>query len=493
MEKNYIILKKYILYFIVFALVCIVGISNCFALTNNNSINFYDNNGSSLTSVSTNYIQQIDESSAIFTTTANSYGGAVMIQTSTPLIQNHIYTLFINVGAESNGGFTVLSTKNCIGLGNNYNNTINSYVNCSIIPKYSQPSGVTSDKGKGIYFTFIANTNGNYILIPYTTQLTCYNCRQYSYGFNLDDGGDTTGLTQQQVNNLITNQTTVIQNEINQMQQDISGSIDNMTDEIIDSNLTCYNGKHEMYSRLKKQYISNTSGETASNNFYSVSQYFYIEPEKNYRVDFNNITGLEYGYLCWYKDNTLLSCTQYRNMSGYSATNFVITSPSTANKVTLTFRNNSNATISTIRDLSNKLCENKQDKTNQSIDDINSNLTDTTPVDASSLGNTAGWLPPGPIDSIINLPQTFLLSLTSALGGTCVPLDITIPYVNQHINIPCLSTIFSQINGLTTFWVWVGRIASVVILYRYLIALWDYYDRLTTMQANFRDDFGGGV
>ena len=64
------------------------------------------------------------------------------------------------------------------------------------------------------------------------------------------------------------------------------------------------------------------------------------------------------------------------------------------------------------------------------------------------------------------------------------------PYVNKTVQIPCLNTIFNQIDGLPNFWNWVGTIASVMILYRYLIKLYKYYDDLTTLKANFLSDWG---
>lgn len=144
----------------------------------------------------------------------------------------------------------------------------------------------------------------------------------------------------------------------------------------------------------------------------------------------------------------------------------------------------------------NSYCEygsftSKLDDTNSAINGVTNALTDDSAIDISSLSNTAGWLPPGPIDSIINLPLTMFNNLLVSLNGTCTPLNIPLPYVNKNLPIPCINTIFNQIEGLPNFWNWVGVIASVVILYRYLIALYDYYDKMTTLQANYLSDFGG--
>lgn len=124
------------------------------------------------------------------------------------------------------------------------------------------------------------------------------------------------------------------------------------------------------------------------------------------------------------------------------------------------------------------------------IKELFSWLTNPEPADISGAADVAGWLPAGPLDSLINLPLTMLNNISSSLNKTCSPLNVNLPYVNKSVEIPCLSTIFNQITGLNSFWTWVGLIGSVLILYRYLINLYNYYDKLTTLQANFISDWG---
>ena len=145
-----------------------------------------------------------------------------------------------------------------------------------------------------------------------------------------------------------------------------------------------------------------------------------------------------------------------------------------------------------------QFCTNKLDEQNETskgifgkLKDLFNWLTNNDEADVSSAGDVAGWLPAGPIDSIINLPLTMLNNINSSLNKTCSPLEVNLPYVNKTVEIPCLNTIFNQITGLTNFWTWVGLISSVLILYRYLIELYKYYDKLTTLQANFISDWGG--
>ena len=144
-----------------------------------------------------------------------------------------------------------------------------------------------------------------------------------------------------------------------------------------------------------------------------------------------------------------------------------------------------------------EICTNKLDEQNETskgifgkLKDLFNWLTNKDDADISGAGNVAGWLPAGPLDSLINLPLTMLTNINSSLNKTCSPLEVNLPYVNKTVEIPCLNTIFNQITGLNSFWTWVGMIGSVLILYRYLINLYNYYDKLTDLQANFISDWG---
>lgn len=140
-----------------------------------------------------------------------------------------------------------------------------------------------------------------------------------------------------------------------------------------------------------------------------------------------------------------------------------------------------------------KICTNKLDEQNETLQGIQGALTDSSSPDISGLENSAGWLPAGPLDSILNLPLTMLNSLINSLGKTCTPLNLTLPYVNSQIQIPCLSAIFAQITGVNGLWTWVGTIASVLILYNYLLNLYAWVDRVLTLRAEFDEAMGADL
>ena len=143
-----------------------------------------------------------------------------------------------------------------------------------------------------------------------------------------------------------------------------------------------------------------------------------------------------------------------------------------------------------INNMTDKITQ-EQDKTNQKLDDINSSITNDSPVSMDKLGNTAGWLPAGPVDSILNLPLSLMNSLSTSLNKQCSPLQINVPYIDTQVQIPCLSTIFNQIEGLPNFWSWVGAIASCLILYKYLLNLYAWVDNVLMLRLEMHEDFGG--
>lgn len=136
--------------------------------------------------------------------------------------------------------------------------------------------------------------------------------------------------------------------------------------------------------------------------------------------------------------------------------------------------------------------------TNQKLDDLNKNLTDETSPNLNGLQNSAGWLKPGPVDSIVNLPLTLLNNLQTNLGNTCNPVTVKLPYVNKDINLPCISAIYKQINGLDAWFQGIGVIAAAFILYRYFMYLYNRIDdtlsfRENNMQGYFDDSLWGGM
>lgn len=147
----------------------------------------------------------------------------------------------------------------------------------------------------------------------------------------------------------------------------------------------------------------------------------------------------------------------------------------------------------------------KQDQTNQKLDDLNKNQQDTNKKiddvkgtitsednpNLDGLKNSAGWLPDGPLDSILNLPLSLLQNLSTNLSKSCQPVSLPLPYVDKTVDLPCISTIYAQIEGLNVWINTIGIIASAFILFFYLVRLEKWVDDTLTLRENTQMDWGG--
>lgn len=134
----------------------------------------------------------------------------------------------------------------------------------------------------------------------------------------------------------------------------------------------------------------------------------------------------------------------------------------------------------------------QNNQTNENLENINESLTDESPPDSDGLNGAAGWLPAGPVDSLINLPLSFFNSISRDLGSSCKPVSLPLPYVNKNLTLPCMSTFYEGIK-INSFMDWVGLIASGFILFSYLLKLYKWVDDTLTFRENNHLDNWGGV
>lgn len=146
-----------------------------------------------------------------------------------------------------------------------------------------------------------------------------------------------------------------------------------------------------------------------------------------------------------------------------------------------------------IKDTNSKLDDlnkNQQD-TNKKLDDVKGAITSEDNPNLEGLNNSAGWLPNGPLDSILNLPLSLLENLSTNLSKTCQPVNLPLPYVDKTIELPCVSTLYSKIEGLDTWLNTIGIIASAFILFSYLVFIEKWADATLTLRENTQQDWGG--
>lgn len=139
----------------------------------------------------------------------------------------------------------------------------------------------------------------------------------------------------------------------------------------------------------------------------------------------------------------------------------------------------------------------EQEKTNEKLDDLKEQeketydyLTDDTPPssDISALGNVQGLLPPGPVDSLLNIPFKFLSVINSSFGGVCVPLTGEFVY-DSTLTLPCFSEMFYDEvpSYLLNF---LSLIPASFILIKYLKHLYKKVDRAVSLETTADDEWG---
>lgn len=167
---------------------------------------------------------------------------------------------------------------------------------------------------------------------------------------------------------------------------------------------------------------------------------------------------------------------------------------SALNTITTNITNNNNQNTESIINNQNNNTQqiiSEQQNTTQAIEDLNESITSETPPNLSSLNNSAGWLPAGPVDSIVNLPLALLNNINTNLSKTCQPVILHIPLVDRDLPIPCITTLYEQM-GIMTWVNAIGAIASAFILFSYFVRLYKWVDdTLTFRENNYIDNWGG--
>lgn len=155
----------------------------------------------------------------------------------------------------------------------------------------------------------------------------------------------------------------------------------------------------------------------------------------------------------------------------------------TNNKLDITINQNQ-----TIIDQNNQLNQNQQ-QTNEKLDDINNTLNDDTPpeADISALGNVQGLLPPGPLDSLLNIPFDFLSIAINSLTGTCVALTGNFVF-DSTLTIPCFNDFYDDVP--VSLMVFLNLIPSAFILIGYYKHLYKKVDRALSMNTTSDDEWG---
>lgn len=138
----------------------------------------------------------------------------------------------------------------------------------------------------------------------------------------------------------------------------------------------------------------------------------------------------------------------------------------------------------------NNITNEKLDKINSELSETNDYLKDDTEpnADISALGNVQGLLPAGPVDSLLNIPFMFLSVLTSSMGGVCVPMEFTFVF-DSKLTLPCFSEQFYN-NVPEILLNFLSLIPGAWILIKYFKHLYLKVERAVSMDSNADDQWG---
>lgn len=148
-------------------------------------------------------------------------------------------------------------------------------------------------------------------------------------------------------------------------------------------------------------------------------------------------------------------------------------------------------TIKTIVEQANGNVKQAVDEVKEETKKTNDTITDTSSPDTEdSINEWSEKMIDNPLEAVVMLPLTILNSIKNSLSGTCSALNVPVPFINENINIPCISTIFAQIEGVTEFWNSIGTIVSALMLYQYLIYLYNWIDDTISLKTKRMHGWG---
>lgn len=442
-------IKKYIKFFL-FACLCFI-IADIFVNADErdnfivpSGAQFYDNNNGSLTSITTDFINNAGDKfymSSSIHTIPNSSGAAIGFNLNEPLIAGYVYTISVSVGPIGCGE-TRLSSANRIGVAGSLGSAQSYYQNGGNASIRFSDYQVAGQSYKGISFAFVPNTSGTYIILPYTTANNCSDVN-YFYGYTINNLGSANNVSQQDINNSINNQTNIIQNSINDMSQDIQNGIkDNFND--------CYKNIFDSNSYISSTFtnisISNNNlTASADSSWKTITYNFSVTPNEVYTLYYSSPDDIAVYY--YNHDNV-----NYYNLKegSYSqitpTTNNLIIRLQNTKGGTVHFNNLMlvKGSISRFIPYGQEYCSNKIDETNKELGDINDSINNSNTDGAQD--SAGGFFDNFTTDThgltaIITAPLSLISSITSK---SCSPLVVPLPYVDKDLTLPCMGTIYSN-------------------------------------------------
>lgn len=320
----------------------------------------YDNYGPNLSAVSTSFNGSY-WTAYIPTMVANSAGAAWGISSPIPLLANHTYTVSINPGSYI--GTSILSTYSRIGVGTTMDSAKTSYQNGGVYINYSKALG-----NGYIQYAFTPSSAGSFIVIPFSLNTSGDTVRFDLYDVIIEDLGSS-GVTQDDINSSLSNQTNIIQNTINDMENNINNTInDNFNDCHDSSNLFDMNSLIVYDANVS---YSKDSFTISSDKEWGHAVYNIYLPAGTYTIG-GSMSGT-YTQIGIVRDGTYIAggsfpITFYSNGNNFSFTFYGTTSGNAPGSTTFSKIQLVNSSVLGNYEPFGKICKNKIDATNDKLD-----------------------------------------------------------------------------------------------------------------------------
>lgn len=490
--------KKILKYAILFVLGCIMiyscNIGEVLALTLGSGSIYSCNSSDTVVNSTYSYLLDGDFYNGYLGTTYQGVMQGFNINFNASIQQGNTYTLDLysntgdwrNISSETIQVFGSLGSKTC-------SDNVNAYTVTSVSATYYK-----------ITITFISNSTASY------SQLSLANL----------NGNPLTGVTNWKIDSLVltdygnSNTSDIIDNQNKQTETIIDNQNKNneeLKDTITDIFTNDCHPSNNLLPYLNGTWTTRGITITAKNGVYDMYGTF-TGSSGGVTIDIPDFT-LQPGTYTLSLNRKGTSIYPYFTLQGNQnigvgdgkSTTFTLDSATTFTSIYMYFGTSSynsqySAMLSigsspqSFQEYGKEICNNKLDNITGGINDLKGAVTDSSSPDTSGLSDAAGWLPPGPLDSLVNLPINLLNSLLGNMDKTCTNINLTLPFIDKDFTIPCPGDLLSRLgNTFLTFWEGFGLIAGCWCLYKYFINLYKWVESHLSMDEKESLGKWGGV
>lgn len=512
-KKELSVIFTFLCWLIVGFIVCFIGINNIFAASynaDNFTAQIYDNVNGTLTAKETTketsgtpYYYSYDVGY-----TAYSSGGAWGVSSPIPLLANHTYSMTVDpmvIGC----GFTILSLINRLGVGTSLGNAVTSYQNnTNVNEKVSQ----AVSNSRYLQYVFTPTINASYIVFPYSTTSSCSGRESQLTNIVIEDLGES-GVSQEQINTSLNNQTNEINNSIQNSTNTITGEINDMENAIIDSNketqevikdqfnscrpsvnLFSFNNYSQPQADTTIEIINSNKGivKLITNSKYHFVYVFINGLEKNTNYTFNGkfINSNENMKNLWFSVADNPTTTTLYNNSYSSGTDVTfntgnataiivylyasgsVEGPNEATWYDIQLQKGDKST--TFEPYGEEICSNKIDETNDKLNDLNSSLNDSningSLGDAGSFFDNFTTTDHGGLSGIITAP---LVAINQMLNTSCNPMTTT--FKGKELSLPCGYEFWNKMGPIQDF---INLVLGGLLCYQIIIKLYKLIEKI---------------